>query len=157
MYVALQKITSNNSYRYRCEMFKMSKEEVFCLKWNDHNTNMQTVLCNLLKETAFCDVTLAAEGQSIQAHKLVLIACSEYFKGLLTPLKEGQHPLIILEGINFKELKTLLDYMYYGEVSVRYCSFQISNQYNLHFQKIRSSKSYEIVKNTESQKFGRYA
>jgi len=91
---------------------------VFCLKWPNHNSNMRAVLCSLLRETAFCDITLVAEGQPIQAHKLVLIACSEYFKVLLTPLKEGQHPLIILEGVNFAELKALLDYMYYGEVSV---------------------------------------
>ena len=100
----------------------MSVDELFCLKWPDHNSNMRAVLCSLLRETAFCDITLVAEGQLIQAHKLVLIACSEYFKVLLTPLKEGQHPLIILEGVNFKELKALLDYMYYGEVSVRYFS-----------------------------------
>ena len=98
----------------------MAREEVFCLKWNDHNSNMKAVLCNLLRETSFCDITLAAGGQCIQAHRVVLIACSEYFKTLLTPLREGQHPLIILERVNFKELKSLLEYMYYGEISIRY-------------------------------------
>ena len=28
----------------------------------------------------------------------------------------GQHPLILLPGISYAELRALLDYMYYGEV-----------------------------------------
>lgn len=31
-------------------------------------------------------------------------------------VKEGQHPLILLPGISYVELRALLDYMYYGEV-----------------------------------------
>ena len=124
----------------------MAREDVFCLKWNDHNSNMKAVLCNLLRETAFCDITLAAGGQCIQAHKVVLIACSEYFKSLLTPLREGQHPLIILEGINFKELKSLLEYMYYGEISIRYfwSSYSLLCVHLPFFQQIRPARPDEI-------------
>jgi len=113
----------------------MGESEVFCLRWDNHNTNLRSVFCNLLTEEQFCDITLAAEGQSIQAHKLVLIACSDYFKALLTPLRDGQHPLIVLNGISFSELRALLDYMYYGEVSI-----SKSDLPNL----IRSSKSLKI-------------
>ena len=28
----------------------------------------------------------------------------------------GQHPLILLPGVSYAELRALLDYMYYGEV-----------------------------------------
>ena len=97
----------------------MSQEEHLWLKWNDHISNIHNVLGNLLQETAFCDITIVVEGHCIPAHKLVLIACSEYFRSLLAPLKEGQHPMIILEGIKLKEVKSILDYMYFGQVSIR--------------------------------------
>ena len=58
----------------------MAEADVFCLKWNNHNSNLRAVLCNLLADLEFCDVTLAAEGRLVRAHRLVLIACSDYFK-----------------------------------------------------------------------------
>ena len=58
----------------------MAEPDVFCLKWNNHNSNLRAVLCNLLADSEFCDVTLGAEGKLLHAHRLVLIACSDYFK-----------------------------------------------------------------------------
>lgn len=58
----------------------MAEPDVFCLKWNNHNSNLRAVLCNLLVDSEFCDVTLGAEGKLLHAHRLVLIACSDYFK-----------------------------------------------------------------------------
>ena len=37
-------------------------------------------------------------------------------QGLLRSVLPGQHPLILLPGISYAELRALLDYMYYGEV-----------------------------------------
>ena len=34
----------------------------------------------MLVDSEFCDVTLGAEGKLLHAHRLVLIACSDYFK-----------------------------------------------------------------------------
>ena len=58
----------------------MAEPDVFCLKWNNHNSNLRAVLCHLLVDSEFCDVTLGAEGKLLHAHRLVLIACSDYFK-----------------------------------------------------------------------------
>lgn len=43
----------------------------FCLKWNNHSSNLLKVFGRLFSNESFTDVTLAAEGRSIRAHKVV--------------------------------------------------------------------------------------
>lgn len=52
----------------------------FCLRWNNHQSNLLSVFDQLLHDEAFVDVTLAVEGQFLRAHKMVLSACSPYFQ-----------------------------------------------------------------------------
>ena len=54
--------------------------EKFCLQWNDHSKNLISLLDTFLGKESFLDVTLAAEGQLIKVHKLILCACSTYFE-----------------------------------------------------------------------------
>lgn len=54
----------------------------FCLRWNNHQSNLLAVFDQLLTSEAFVDVTLAVEGQMLRAHKMVLSACSPYFQVL---------------------------------------------------------------------------
>jgi len=63
------------------------------------------------------DVTLACEGASIKAHKMVLAACSPYFQNLFlsNPCK---HPIVILKDVKFADLKSIIDFIYRGEVNV---------------------------------------
>jgi len=63
------------------------------------------------------DCTLAAEGQSLQAHKVVLSACSPYLEDLLSKHYD-KHPILLLKDVKFEELKAMMDYMYRGEVNV---------------------------------------
>jgi uncharacterized membrane protein YozB (DUF420 family) len=58
----------------------MSAAQQFCLRWNNHQPNFVTVFSSLLHSQVLTDVTLAADGQQIEAHKLVLSACSTYFQ-----------------------------------------------------------------------------
>jgi len=53
----------------------------------------------------------------MSAHKLVLSACSPYFKHVLTE-HEHSHPLLCLDGVTSGELQSVLDYIYQGEVQV---------------------------------------
>lgn len=48
---------------------------------------------------------------------MVLSACSPYFQGLFINHPEN-HPIVILKDITFADMKSLLDFMYRGEVSV---------------------------------------
>lgn len=52
----------------------------FCLRWNNHQSNLLSVFDQLLHDEAFVDVTIAVEGQLLRAHKMVLSACSPYFQ-----------------------------------------------------------------------------
>lgn len=57
----------------------------FCLRWNNHQSNLLSVFDQLLHDESFVDVTLAVEGQLLRAHKMVLSACSPYFQVRVLP------------------------------------------------------------------------
>ncbi|EEB18840.1 zinc finger protein and BTB domain-containing protein, putative [Pediculus humanus corporis] len=89
----------------------------FCLRWNNYQSNLTNVFDQLLQSESFVDVTLACDGRSIKAHKMVLSACSPYFRQLFFE-NPCQHPIIILKDINWPELKATVEFMYKGEINV---------------------------------------
>ena len=95
----------------------MDDQQQFCLRWNDFQTNMVASFKHLRDEKSFCDVTLACDGQSCKAHKMILSACSPYFKALLEE-NPAKHPIIILKDVPFQHLTAILEFMYAGEVNV---------------------------------------
>merc|ERR1719370_2214530 len=72
---------------------------------------------HLRDEKSFCDVTIATEGQHTKAHKMILCACSPYFKNLLEQ-NPAKHPIIILKDVPFMHLTAILEFMYAAEVNV---------------------------------------
>jgi len=92
-------------------------ENKFCLHWTDYETNMTVAMKDLREEKDFFDLTIACEDAQIQAHKVILSACSPFFRNLLR-CNPHQHPLLYLKGVKFKELLGILDFMYNGEVNV---------------------------------------
>ena len=71
----------------------------FCLKWNDFESNLSVAFRELREEKDFFDVTLACEDSSqIEAHKVILSACSTFFKDILKK-NPHQHPLLYLRGV----------------------------------------------------------
>ncbi len=56
--------------------------QFFSLRWNNHPANLVSVFSGLYTSETLVDVTLAAEGKHIQAHKMLLSACSDYFQVL---------------------------------------------------------------------------
>ncbi|GLH07096.1 Longitudinals lacking protein, isoforms H/M/V [Gryllus bimaculatus] len=96
---------------------EMASEQQFCLRWNNHQSTLVAVFDTLLESGTLVDCTLAAEGQYLKAHKVVLSACSPYFELLLSQHNE-KHPIVILKDVKFQELKAMMDYMYRGEVNI---------------------------------------
>jgi len=92
-------------------------ENKFNLRCNDFETNMTTALKDLRNEKDFFDVTIACDDNQIQAHKVILSACSTFFRNLLRR-NPHQHPLLYLKGVKYKELLGILDFMYNGEVNI---------------------------------------
>lgn len=93
--------------------------EHYCLRWNNHQNNLLGVFSQLLQEESLVDVTLACseEGRLIRAHKVVLSACSAYFKALFLD-HPTRHPIVVLKDVQFAELRDLVEFMYRGEVNV---------------------------------------
>jgi len=91
--------------------------EKFCLRWNDFETNINEAFRELRESNDFLDITLVCENEQVQAHKVILSACSSFFRSMLRR-NVHQHPLIYLKGIRFSDLQSVLNFMYQGEVSV---------------------------------------
>lgn len=89
----------------------------FCLRWNNYQKNLMNVFDELLQNESFVDVTLACDGNSIKAHKMVLSACSPYFQSLFFD-NPCQHPTIIMRDVKWPELKAAVEFMYKGEINV---------------------------------------
>lgn len=92
--------------------------EQFSLRWNNFHSNLTAGFHALLQGEDLVDVTLAAAGQFVQAHKIVLSVCSPYFKELFK-VNPCKHPIVILKDVGHKELVAILQFMYQGEVNVR--------------------------------------
>lgn len=56
------------------------EEEQYCLKWNNHQTTLLSVLSGLMDSEKLADCILSAEGKSIKAHQVVISACSPYLE-----------------------------------------------------------------------------
>ena len=92
--------------------------EKLCLQWNDFQDIVKSAFGHLRASTDFVDVTLACEdGQQIEAHKMILAASSPFFQRILKSNKHS-HPLIYMKGMKCDDLTAVVDFVYYGEVSV---------------------------------------
>lgn len=90
----------------------------FCLKWNNYQLSLTSAFKHILEEEEFVDVTLSAGGKNLKAHKVVLSACSSYFRDLLKGIGLWQHPVLVLRDVQFLELQSILEFVYLGEVNV---------------------------------------
>ena len=77
----------------------------FILKWSDHQSTVIQSFELLRREKDFYDVTLVSDDQqTFCAHKLVLSACSNFFRNILKNNLHS-HPLLYLYGIKAEDLK----------------------------------------------------
>ena len=91
--------------------------QYFSLRWNNHPINLVSGFSGLYNSETLVDVTLAAEGRHLQAHRMLLSACSDYFQSIFS-VNPCQHPIVILKDVNFEDLKTVVQFMYNGIVNV---------------------------------------
>ena len=93
-------------------------KEKYCLKWNDFQQNIGMNYEELRKEADFSDVTLVCEeDHTIEAHRIILTACSPFFSNILKKNKHS-HPMIYMRGINAKDLSAIVDFIYHGETNI---------------------------------------
>ena len=85
--------------------------------WNSYSDHVTSMLRELMASNEYTDVTLVcADKVVIQAHKIVLSACSQFFNNILKDTCESK-PIIYLKGIQSSEINYLLQFVYNGETS----------------------------------------
>lgn len=94
-----------------------TKPQQYCLKWNNYQSHVAEIFTQLLQAGSLVDVTLCAEGHKIHAHRIVLSACSPYFQEILTNC-EDSHPYIILSEMNSEDVRSIVEFVYRGELNV---------------------------------------
>ena len=64
----------------------MEASESFCLRWNDFESSYTETFRDLRQDSKFSDVTLVTPdsgNKAVQAHRVILSACSNFFKHML--------------------------------------------------------------------------
>jgi len=93
--------------------------EKFCLKWNDFESNISSAFREIRSDGELFDVTLATEDEDhLKAHRVILAACSGFFRNILKRSGSHQNLLLYLKGVSSRDMTSVLNFMYHGEVSV---------------------------------------
>ena len=82
--------------------------EKFCLRWNDFENNISKAFGELRDDKDLFDVTLACDDNQLQAHKVILSACSPFFRSILKK-NPHQHPLLYLKGVKYEDVVAVLN------------------------------------------------
>ncbi len=102
----------------------IAPDENYCLRWNDYEKKYAETFRVLRDDEYFTDVTLATEGHSVKAHRVILSACSNYFHAILKTMSPWQHPVLLLQDVRSSDLNSLMDFIYFGQASVSQDSLQ---------------------------------
>ena len=93
-------------------------EDKVSISSSDSVENRLGALDNLRRQRSLCDVTLETECCKCDAHKVVLAACSDYFRAMFTStMMEHDMNNIALQGVDGLCLKRVLDFIYSGDLS----------------------------------------
>lgn len=89
----------------------MAAPQQYSLRWNNYFRHLTYALDNHRVNDDFVDVSLLCDGRKIKAHKVVLSACSSYFKEIFTE-NPHPHPVIIFKFIKYEDLNSIIEFMY---------------------------------------------
>lgn len=94
-----------------------SSNQLVCIK--NPEPGLNAVFENMYLNERLVDVTLSCCDGQLQAHKLVLAACSPYFSSLFDKLANPFHyPVIVIKDMNIDDLRLVIDFMYKGQLTV---------------------------------------
>ena len=67
----------------------MMDSQKFCLKWDGFQSSVTSVFDHLRRDGELVDITLCCEGHQVRAHRMMLSACSPYFRDLFKVSGQG--------------------------------------------------------------------
>ena len=85
--------------------------------WDWQADNLSLSLKSFMEKEEFQDVTLACDDGEAQAHKAILSTASSVFRNLLIQNLDS-HSFLHLPGFVKKNIESLLDFIYSGEVCI---------------------------------------
>lgn len=87
-------------------------------RWQSFPTHMVGSLDTCYEKQQFVDLSLVCkDGTILKCHKMVLANSSSFFRRLLLA-NDHPHPMIVLHDVEADDLKTLVNFMYCGEIQV---------------------------------------
>ena len=90
--------------------FEMGSDK-FCLKWNDFETNISTAFRELREDSDFFDCTLmSCDDEQINAHKVILSACSPLFRNILRK-NPSREPVLWMKDVKIRDLQAVPTFM----------------------------------------------
>ena len=95
----------------------MTASQQFTRDINDYEGSLSQVFRELKTCEQLLDVSLVTSEGQIKAHKVVLSACSPFFRSVLNT-NPHPSPMIYLKGVSHSCLEKLISFMYEGEVSI---------------------------------------
>ncbi|XP_037094247.1 protein jim lovell-like [Pollicipes pollicipes] len=96
---------------------RMMDGQKFCLKWDGFQGSVTSLFDQLRLDGELVDITLCCEGQRVRAHRMMLSACSPYFRELLKD-NPCQQMVIFLKDTSAADLRAIIEFMYKGSVNV---------------------------------------
>ncbi|XP_070842160.1 kelch-like protein 40b [Chaetodon trifascialis] len=99
-------------------------------------TLLQDGLCDLLENDKLVDCVLKIKDKEFPCHRLVLCACSSYFRSiLLSDLEESKKREIVLEDVEPGVMGLILKYLYTSKINVTEQNvqdiFAVANMYQI--------------------------
>ncbi|XP_011870133.1 PREDICTED: uncharacterized protein LOC105563279 [Vollenhovia emeryi] len=96
----------------------MKEDSLLSFRWQSFPSHMIGSLDTCYEKQQFVDLSLVCkDGTILKCHKMVLANSSSFFSRLLLA-NEHPHPMIILHDVEADDLKTLVNFMYCGEIQV---------------------------------------
>ncbi|KAK1786911.1 hypothetical protein P4O66_017014, partial [Electrophorus voltai] len=93
---------------------------------SDKHPRQTLEVINLLrKHRELCDVVLVVGAKKIYAHRVILSACSPYFRAMFTgELAESRQTEVVIRDIDERAMELLIDFAYTSQVTVEESNVQ---------------------------------
>jgi len=89
------------------------------MRSTDHSSKLIGGLDVLRAGGILCDFTIIAGGLEMHVHRNVLVACSDYFRAMLTgDMRESREPCVTLQGISSFGLQAVIEFIYSGALKI---------------------------------------
>lgn len=94
-------------------------QQICLRKATGHNSGLSLAFAQMYKDESLVDVTLSCGNEQIHAHKLVLSACSPYFRNIFEKQNNTFHyPIVYIDNMDMQDLRSIVEFMYKGEIYI---------------------------------------